>query len=262
MKKRTVSQLAEDNNFSNKKIFRIINRHLDKKLESIKINLKQIKNVVFDGSFIEGRKLSIVILLNSKNNKPFSFSFRVKENRYHELIAFLLKLKMCGLNPKSITIDGLKAVYSAFKKVWPKINVQRCLFHIQKQGLMWCRRYPKSLEAKKLKQIFKEVFLIKDYQTKEDFIKKVLLWEQKYGQKVLVNPSNGWVISDLKRARSMLLNALPDMFHFLNDSKIPKTSNCAESFFSKLKENLKIHRGLTKERRVSLIKHIIHFCQK
>lgn len=211
---------------------------------------------------MKGRKLNIVVLFNGKNNKPISFSFKVKENNSREVKDFLLRLKICGLNPKSITIDGLKAVYQAFKQVWPEIVLQRCLFHVQKQGLMWCRRYPKSLEAKKLKQVFREIFLVKDYQTKEVFIKKVLFWEKKYGRRVLINPSTGWVMSDLKRARSMLLNALPDMFHFLDNSKIPNTSNCAESFFSKLKDNLKIHRGLTQERRLLLIKHIIHFCQK
>ena len=173
-----------------------------------------------------------------------------------------MRLRRRGLNPRSITIDGLKAVYVAFKKVWPRIAVQRCLFHIQKQGSMWCRRYPKSLEAKKLKQIFREIFLVKDLQTKEIFVAKILSWEQNYGRKVLVNPSTGWVMSDLKRARSMLLNALPDMFYFLDDSKIPYTTNCAESFFSKLKENLKIHRGLTAERRLLLIRHIVHNCRK
>ena len=206
--------------------------------------------------------MNIVVLFNGKDNKPISFSFNVKENKKDEVKAFLLRLKIRGLNPQSITIDGLKTVYVAFQEVWPRIIIQRCLFHIQKQGLMWCRRYPKSLEAKKLKEILREIFLVKDYPSKKIFIKKVLVWEQIYGKKVLVNPSNGWVMSDLKRARSMLLNALPDMFHFLDNSQIPHTSNCAESFFSKLKENLKIHRGLTQERRLSLIRHIIRFCQK
>lgn len=239
-----------------------MSRHLDQGPMPAKINLRQAENLVFDGSFIKGRKLSVVVLFNAKENKPISFSFRTKENKRGEVKAFLLRLKVHGLNPQSITIDGLKSVYGAFKEVWPGINIQRCLFHIQKQGMAWCRRYPKSPEAKKLKDVFREIFLVKNQQSKEVFIEKALSWEQKYGRRILINPSNGWVMSDLKRARSMLLKALPDMFHFLADSKIPNTTNCAESFFSKLKENLKIHRGLTKGRRLSLIKHIICLCQK
>ncbi len=262
LRKRTVSQLTEDFNCSGKKILRVINRRLDQNPSPIKINLRRVENLVFDGSFLKGRKLNVVILLNGANNKPIAFSFGVRENKKDEVKDFLLRLKLHGLIPQSVTIDGLRTVYQAFQEVWSGIIIQRCLFHVQKQGLMWCRRYPKSLEAKKLKGIFREVFSVKDFQSKEIFIQKVLFWEQQYGHKILINPSNGWVMSDLKRARSMLLNALPDMFHFLDNPKIPHTTNCAESFFSKLKENLKIHRGLTEERRLFLIKHIIQLCQK
>ena len=229
---------------------------------AIKIDLRPVKNLIFDGSFLEGRKLSVVILINAQNKKPLAFSFRARETAKEEIKAFLSRLKDFGLNPQSITIDGLKSVSTAFKEVWPDIIIQRCLFHVQKQGLMWCRRYPKSAEAKKLKEVFREIFFVKNQQSKKLFIEKVLFWEQKYGKGIVNNPSNGLVMSDLKRARNMLLKALNDMFHFLDYPQIPNTSNCAESFFSKLKENLKIHRGLTKEKRLYLIKHIIHLCQK
>jgi len=262
LKKRTANQLSEDCHCSKKKIFRIINHHLCQNSLSNKIDLHLVRNLIFDGSFLEGRKLSVVILINAQNKKPIAFSFRVRETVKDEVGSFLLRLKGFGLNPQSITIDGLKTVSMAFKEVWPEIIVQRCLFHVQKQGLMWCRRYPKSIEARKLKEIFREIFLIEDYQSKKLFIEKILSWEQKYGNKIAINSSNGWVMSDLKRARSMLLKALSDMFHFLDYPQIPNTSNCAESFFSKLKENLKIHRGLTKEKRLYLIKHIIRLCQK
>lgn len=201
-------------------------------------------------------------MINAQNKKPIAYSFRVRETVKDEVRAFLLRLKGFGLNPQSITIDGLKTVSTAFKEVWPEIIVQRCLFHVQKQGLMWCRRYPKSIEAKKLKEIFREIFSIKDHKSKKLFIEKIMSWEQKYGNRVAIHPSGGWVMSDLKRARSMLLKAMPEMFHFLDHPQIPNTSNCAESFFSKLKENIKIHRGLTKEKRLLLIKHIVQLCQK
>jgi len=159
-------------------------------------------------------------------------------------------------------IDGLKIVKEAFREIWPDIPVQRCLFHIQKQGSAWCRRYPKSVEAKKLKRIFKEIFLIKTYDDKQGFIDEVFHWEKVYGRKVCLNPSQGWVMSDLKRARTMLLKALPDMFYFLDNPNIPKTTNGAESFFAKIKDNIKIHRGLNLERRHSLINYIVYSCRK
>ena len=54
----------------------------------------------------------------------------------------------------------------------------------------------------------------------------------------------GWVFSDLLRARSMLLKALPDLFHFITNKHIPSSTNTLESYFSRLKEHYRHHRGL------------------
>ncbi|PKL72213.1 hypothetical protein CVV26_02605 [Candidatus Kuenenbacteria bacterium HGW-Kuenenbacteria-1] len=55
------------------------------------------------------------------------------------------------------------------------------------------------------------------------------------------------------RTRSLIKNALPNMFYYLDDSKIPKSSNGLECRFSYLKNNLNIHRGLTKKNRKNFI---------
>jgi len=39
---------------------------------------------------------------------------------------------------------------------------------------------------------------------------------------------SGYVFSDIKRARSMLLRALPDMFHYLDNPLIPTSTNGLE----------------------------------
>ena len=57
-------------------------------------------------------------------------------------------------------------------------------------------------------------------------------------------PERGWVISDLKRARSMLIKALPHMFHYLDDPAIPTTTNGLEGYFARLKNHYRHHRGL------------------
>ena len=48
-------------------------------------------------------------------------------------------------------------------------------------------------------------------------------------------------------------SAIPNMFHFLDDEAIPKTTNGIEGFFSHLKNHLDIHRGLTTEHRKNFI---------
>lgn len=39
--------------------------------------------------------------------------------------------------------------------------------------------------------------------------------------------------------------ALPDMFNFLDNPRMSKTTNALESFFGHLKENVTLHRGMS-----------------
>ena len=59
-----------------------------------------------------------------------------------------------------------------------------------------------------------------------------------------MQPGKGKVFSDLKRARSMLVKAVPNMFHYLDDANIPKTTNALEGYYSRLKQRYRQHRGL------------------
>ena len=53
------------------------------------------------------------------------------------------------------------------------------------------------------------------------------------------------IFSGTKRARSMLLHVLPDLFHCLDDPHISTTTNGLEGYFSRLKSHYRQHRGLS-----------------
>ena len=76
------------------------------------------------------------------------------------------------------------------------------------------------------------------------------------------SPETGWVFSDLKRARSMLLSALPNMFHYLDDLNIPKSTNALEGYFARLKQKYRQHRGLVKRHRNSYFEWYLHLCPR
>lgn len=61
----------------------------------------------------------------------------------------------------------------------------------------------------------------------------------------------------LRRSYSTIKSALPNMFHYLKNSNIPKTTNGIEGCFSHLKNHLDIHRGLTTKNRINFIKWYI-----
>ena len=66
----------------------------------------------------------------------------------------------------------------------------------------------------------------------------------------------------LRRSYSTIKSALPNMFHYLNNENIPKTTNGIEGFFSHLKNHLDIHRGLTIKNRINFIKWYIFFANE
>lgn len=215
---------------------------------SVKQTFSYVLSIVLDGTYLENRYRGAFVCLDGTSNEVIDGAYGIKEGT-HEMFEMLLELKQQGLFPKSATIDGLPAVFTCLKQVWPEIIIQRCVVHVQRQGLMWCRRFPKRIDAKKLRKLFLHVTTIASKKEKDSFLSDVKAWEERYGSKLASTPENGWVISDLKRARSMLLNALPNMFHYLDDPSIPKSTNAIEGYFSIMKGLYRRHRGLSKAHR-------------
>ena len=54
---------------------------------------------------------------------------------------------------------------------------------------------------------------------------------------------------NLRKVVRHIENALPDMFYYLDDKNIPKTTNGLEGRFNFLKHHLNSHRGLSKSKR-------------
>lgn len=199
--------------------------------------------MIFDGTFLH-RPVSIVALMDGKTNTIISGKYDVRENSNSQLIAFFEPLKRRCLAPLSFTTDGNPQALRAIRSLWPNITIQRCLIHIQRQGLKWCRTYPKRADAKKLRDIFRYIMLVYTRADCNRLVACIRDWEDQYGFAIDKQPERGRVFSDIKRARSMLLKALPDMFHYLDNPDIPKSTNGVEGYFSRLKAHYRNHRGL------------------
>jgi transposase-like protein len=186
--------------------------------------------------------------MDAGSNRIINGKYGVRENSERQLLKFFKPLIAKELNPISCTVDGNPQAIKVIRALWPNIVIQRCLVHIQRQGLMWCRRYPKTASARKLRGIFLRVVHIRTREERDEFLELIVQWEQKYGQYIKAQPERGRVFSDIKRARSMLIKSLPNMFHYLDDSNISFTTNGLESYFSRLKGHYRQHRGLRKKK--------------
>jgi len=257
----SVRQLSNQSRHSPAKLYRMIHYYLEQSPPQSFVLLRQSQHFVLDGTFIY-RPRSVVALMDAESNKVVNGKYPVSETSESQLMTFFKPLIQDGLTPRSFTVDGNPNVINVLRKLWPGVVVQRCLVHIQRQGLAWCRAYPKTYYARQLRNIFLHVTSIHNQEERDKFLKNVGEWEGKYGHMISSRPETGQVFSDIKRARSMLTRALPDMFHYLNDPQIPFSTNGLESYFSRLKGHYRQHRGLSKQNRFNYFQWYFHFVSK
>lgn len=211
-----------------------------------------IRHIILDGTFLK-RPRGIYAVMNSETHQLVQTAINVRESA-RDLLWFYIKLDEAGLKPESATTDGNTQQIKYLRMLWPEIIHQRCIVHVQRQGLSWCRRNPKRTDAKHLRELFLRLTNVKTKQQSQKFIKAVYLWEKRFGPDIEDSPNRGWVFSDLLRARSMLLKALPNLFHYIENPKIARTTNAVEGYFSRVKEHYRLHRGLSKTNRTNYFK--------
>lgn len=240
----TVKQLAEQSGHSQWMIRDDIRYWL--KHPPAVTTLAQTATCLFDGTYLD-RSCGLLAMMGVGNG-ILAGAYGLTE-KPSDLQQFFRSLDEHGLHPISVTVDGNIHVLRALREQWPTAIVQRCLVHVQRQGLMWCRRFPKRLDARKLRSLFLTVTMIATLTERNIWLTQLASWETRYGNRIATSRETGWVFSDLKRARCMLLKALPNMFHYLDHSEIPRTTNGLEGYFGRLKDRYHDHRGLAKTNR-------------
>ena len=241
-------QLSLQSGHSQRKLYRLIEGFLSQSPPAPVLDPRSARYLLFDGTFLH-RPHSIVVLMNGQTRRLVRGQFDVRENSGPELRAFFEPMIAEGLHPRSFTVDGNPHVIKVLRALWPDVVIQRCLVHIQRQGLVWCRSNPKTTHARRLRQVFLQVTRISNAAERNTFLASVDEWEDRYGAEIAARKETGRVFSDIKRARSMLLHALPDMFHYLDDPQISNITNGLEGYFSRLKSHYRQHRGLIPQKR-------------
>lgn len=255
----TLRQLAIHSGHSISTLRRIIEHWLQRPPPN-RTELSTYRYLLFDGTFIDQRK-GVFAVMNTERFTVIQGAPEMTEGPAH-LHPFCSTLLQSGLVPTSATTDGNPHLIRILRLLWPEILIQRCLVHIQRQGLSWCRQHPKRTDAKHLRALFLQVMSLHTISDRDRFLCELHAWERHYGRHIARSPEKGWVFSDLKRARSMLLSALPDMFRYLDDPLIAKSTNALEGYFARLKQKYRQHRGLAQRHREAYFRWYLHLCPR
>jgi len=219
--------------------------------------------LVIDGTYFKG-DWCMVLYYDSQIRYTQMYRFTDKE-RYIQIKEDLENIQLLGIEIKAIVCDGNRAILKAISLACKQITVQRCLVHIHRECNIWLRKRPVNQHSRELKEIVNLIFIIKTKNDQKAWIKKFNDWfelNKKHLNEKKVNLETGrwWYRhKNLRRSAIMIKKAIPNMFHFLDNPAIPKSTNNIESFFGHLKDTLSIHRGLTLKNRRAFIQWYLHF---
>jgi len=194
-----------------------------------------------------------VMLFKDAYTKENLLKYYVKTETNNQYIEGILELKKRGFTILGIVCDGRRGLLQSFKS----IPIQMCQFHqvaIIRRYITKNPKLPASIELKEvvslLKMTDKESF---EGALNEWFVK----WESFLNERT-TNPETGKNHYSHKRLRSAyrsLKTNLKWLFTWYDYAplNIPNTTNAIDGHFSDLKNKLRNHNGLSKERKMKFI---------
>ncbi len=222
--------------------------------------------MLIDGTYF---KNGICLVLYRDYHIKFTQLYRLTDGEhYFEIKEDLLNLLSIGVQIESVTCDGHKSIIKAVKEILPDIPMQRCLVHIQRDCRIWLTKNPQSIAGFELKLIVSKLHLINTYNELSYWLLDLHNWYIKHKEYIneksySIETNRYWYTHKMVRRSFMSIKrALPDMFHYLDNSNIPKSSNSIESFFGHMKGHLNIHRGLSYKHRKQFIMWYLYFKNK
>jgi transposase-like protein len=192
--------------------------------------------------------------------------YRLTDGEYfEELKEDLRNILSTGIEIESVTCDGAPNILKAVREVCKEAILQRCRVHIAMEIETWLTRNPKTEPARELLAMVRTIYRVETGEQAQVWLKGFVDWYDKHSafinEKTVDEDSGRWWFTHkmLRRSASHIQRAIPDMFSYTMCANIPKSSNSIESFFGHLKDNLRVHRGLSREHFRDFVKWYLYF---
>lgn len=259
--RQTIGQIATSSGYSE----RTLKRYFDKYLSEapvFTIRSTEKVNLLIDATYFSN---NLCLVLYRDNSIKYTQLYRLTNGEwYEEIREDLENLISMGVQIESITCDGHKSLLKAIRKTCKHVIVQRCLVHIQRMCRIWLTVQPKSQAGNDLRTIVNKLNAIKTHDQRNYWLASLVHWHKQHEEyikeKSYSEGGNYWYKHKLlRRSFTVIRRALPNMFHYLDNERIPKSTNGIEAFFGHLKSHITVHRGLSKPHRRNFIKWYLHF---
>lgn len=260
LERQTYRTLSRDSALSKATLQRVFYKFLERSPE-VKIIKRDSVHLRMDATYF--RQFCLVCYQDDEDG--YTQLIRITDGEhFSEIKEDLDNLIKLGVKVESVTTDGHKSVLKAIKKSLPDVVVQRCLVHMQRMCMLWLTRFPKHWAGVELRALVLLLLKIKTTNDRLWWINELKSWYDRHkdylSEKTFhEDTARYWYKHKLlRRSYFTIKRALPNMFHYLGNPKIPATTNGIEGYFGHLKNHLDMHRGLSVKHRINFIKWCIY----
>jgi len=250
-KRQTARQLAKEYRRSES----WIRQQLDEFSVKKSIVKPQLVVIVADMTFIK-RAFGVAVVRAPHLRKNLVWKMSLTENAeiYREL---RWQLWTQGFEIQAAVVDGRPGLIEVF---WD-VPIQMCHFHQMQIMTRYLTTRPKLIAGQTLRHIAMCI-----PKSSEDEMREVLnAWHEKWKdflkEKTFNPETKRWFYTHrrLRSAFRSITRNLPILYTYQKypELKIPNTTNSLDGTFSHLKDMLRIHRGLKKNRKLKLIDEIL-----
>lgn len=260
--KQTIESLSEASGYSERQLRRWFSAYLENVPEWTIPRHKGL-HLLIDGTWLpDGR--CIIVYRDYDRKSILYYHFGDDENEY-EIASDLIMLRELGVTISSFTTDGSENIIRAIRYTHPHTLRQRCLVHIERECLSWLTQHPRTSAGITLRRIVRMINRIHTNNDRIFWLRELDSWHEVYGDFIRqksVNIETGemsYTHDKVRKTYVHLKRAIPNMFKFIGRPEVPKNTNALESFFGHLKDNLRIHRGLSYQHKTNFIKWYLFF---
>lgn len=227
------------------------------------IHKRERVNLLIDGTYFTNK---LCLVLYRDDRVKATLFYRLTDGEWEEeLREDIANIINLGITIESVTCDGLRNILRAVRNTSPNTVIQRCLAHIQRESLHWLTKHPQSQAGYELKEIIKRLHTIDNRDKWGYWIVDMVKWYERHecfvnAKTFKPDTKRYWFTHrNVRKAFIHIKRALPNMFHYLDNPNIQKTTNGLESFFGHLKQNISLHRGLSKTHYKNYVKWYLFF---
>lgn len=258
----SLEEISASSGYSTRQLHRWFDEHLDSS-PSWCINTAQPIYLLIDGTYYSNNHCLIVYRAeNLKRTLFYRFTTREDDD---EIADDLINIRSMGYDVAGITTDGGDNIIRAVQYVFPRAPRQRCLVHVQRECLSLITLQPRSPEARLLRALVSQLSDVRTTNDKLWWLSQFHRWAEDNESYVLEKREHPnthqqyYLRNDLRKAYVHLKRALPNLFTYLDHPGMPRTTNALESFFGHIKDQLRLHRGLSEDRVDNFIKWYLCF---